>query len=91
MRYLDEAVTEAGGGVTSFIHLDDAAAATVLAVEQGVAGVCATLGGSCATRAGARAAAIPAGGRGMRGPHRARRADDFRPYAGSTWAEWPGS
>ena len=71
MRYLDEAVTEAGGvalryggfygasndgmiepvrkrqfsivgdggGVTSFIHLDDAAAATVLALEQGVAGV----------------------------------------------------
>jgi hypothetical protein len=59
MRYLDEAVTEAGGGVTSFIHLDDAAAATVLAVEQGVAGVCATLGGSCATRAGARASRPP--------------------------------
>ena len=71
MRYLDEAVTEAGGialryggfygasndglvepvtkrqfpivgdggGVTSFIHLDDAAAATVLALEHGGAGV----------------------------------------------------
>jgi nucleoside-diphosphate-sugar epimerase len=71
MRYLDEAVTEAGGialryggfygacndallepvrkrqfpivgkggGVSSFIHLDDAAAATVLALEQGGAGI----------------------------------------------------
>ena len=71
MRYLDEAVTEAGGvalrygsfygapndgmvepvrkrqfpivgdggGVTSFIHLDDAAAATVLALEQDATGV----------------------------------------------------
>jgi nucleoside-diphosphate-sugar epimerase len=29
----------AGGGVTSFIHLDDAAAATVLALEQGAAGI----------------------------------------------------
>ncbi len=28
-----------GGGVSSFIHLDDAAAATVLALEQGAAGV----------------------------------------------------
>jgi nucleoside-diphosphate-sugar epimerase len=28
-----------GGGVFSFIHLDDAAAATVLALEQGVAGI----------------------------------------------------
>ena len=28
-----------GGGMTSFIHLDDAAAATVLAVEQRVAGI----------------------------------------------------
>jgi nucleoside-diphosphate-sugar epimerase len=28
-----------GGGMTSFIHLDDAAAATVLALEQGVAGI----------------------------------------------------
>jgi 2-alkyl-3-oxoalkanoate reductase len=28
-----------GGGVTSFIHLDDAAAATVLALEQGRAGI----------------------------------------------------
>jgi len=28
-----------GGGVTSFIHLDDAAAATVLALEQGATGV----------------------------------------------------
>ena len=71
MRYLDEAVTEAGGvalrygnfygahndglvepvrkrqfpivgdggGVSSFIHLDDAATATVLALERGTAGV----------------------------------------------------
>jgi nucleoside-diphosphate-sugar epimerase len=28
-----------GGGVLSFIHLDDAAAATVLALERGVAGI----------------------------------------------------
>ena len=28
-----------GGGVTSFIHLDDAAAATVLALEQGATGI----------------------------------------------------
>jgi len=28
-----------GGGISSFIHLDDAAAATVLALEQGTAGV----------------------------------------------------
>ena len=28
-----------GGGVSSFIHLDDAAAATVLALERGVAGI----------------------------------------------------
>jgi nucleoside-diphosphate-sugar epimerase len=28
-----------GGGVTSFIHLDDAAAATVLALEHGRAGI----------------------------------------------------
>jgi 2-alkyl-3-oxoalkanoate reductase len=71
MRYLDEAVTAAGGvalryggfygadndgmvepvrkrqfpivgsgdGVSSFIHLDDAAAATVLALEQGATGI----------------------------------------------------
>src|SRR3712207_1826730 len=71
MRYLDEAVTEAGGialryggfygaandgmiepvrrrlfpivgdgaGVSSFIHLDDAAAVTVLALEQGQPGI----------------------------------------------------
>lgn len=71
MRYLDQAVTEAGGialrygtfygadndglvepvrkrqfpivadggGVTSFIHLDDAAAATVLALEHGWPGI----------------------------------------------------
>jgi 2-alkyl-3-oxoalkanoate reductase len=70
MRYLDEAVTDAGGvalryggfygapndgmiepvrkrqfpivgdgGVSSFIHLDDAAAATVLALENGAAGI----------------------------------------------------
>ena len=71
MRYLDEAVTGAGGialryggfygasndgliepvrkrqfpivgdggGVSSFIHLDDAAAATVLALEHGGAGI----------------------------------------------------
>jgi nucleoside-diphosphate-sugar epimerase len=71
MRYLDEAVTDAGGiilryggfygadndglvepvrrrlfpivgngaGVTSFIHLDDAAAATVLALERGAPGI----------------------------------------------------
>jgi nucleoside-diphosphate-sugar epimerase len=71
MRYLDEAVTDAGGialrygsfygasndgmvepvrkrqfpvvadgaGVTSFIHLDDAAAATVLALERGTPGI----------------------------------------------------
>jgi nucleoside-diphosphate-sugar epimerase len=29
-----------GGGVTSFIHLDDAAAATVLALERDAAGIC---------------------------------------------------
>ena len=28
-----------GGGISSFIHLDDAAAATVLALEQGATGV----------------------------------------------------
>jgi len=71
MRYLDQAVTDAGGialryggfygapndgwaelvrkrqfpivgnggGITSFIHLDDAAAATVLALEAGAAGI----------------------------------------------------
>src|SRR5204863_3981503 len=71
MRYLDEAVTNAGGaalryglfygaandgliepvrkrqfpivgdggGVSSFIHLDDAAAATVLALEHGATGI----------------------------------------------------
>jgi len=32
-------IVGSGGGVTSFIHLDDAAAATVLAVEQDVTGI----------------------------------------------------
>ena len=32
-------IVGAGGGVSSFIHLDDAAAATVLAIEHDVAGI----------------------------------------------------